>query len=49
VPTVGVETVKNCFEAGIKGIAIQANSTLVLDKDEVIKKADEFGLFLTVI
>ncbi|NBV06824.1 MAG: DUF1009 domain-containing protein [Proteobacteria bacterium] len=49
MPTIGVETIKNCFESGICGIAIQANSTLVLQKDEVIKKADELGLFLTVI
>ncbi len=49
LPTIGVETVENCFESGICGIAIQAGSTLVLQKDEVIKKADELGLFLTVI
>lgn len=49
LPTIGVETIKNCADAGIKGIAIQANSTLVLDKLEVIKKADELGLFLVVI
>lgn len=49
LPTIGVETIKNCAAAGIKGIAIQANSTLILHKDEVIKKADELGLFLTVI
>ncbi|MBM3579969.1 MAG: DUF1009 domain-containing protein [Alphaproteobacteria bacterium] len=49
LPTIGVTTVKNCAEAGIKGIAIQVNSTLVLQKDEVIKAADELGLFLTVI
>lgn len=49
LPTIGVETIKNCFDSGICGIAIQANSTLVLQKYEVIKKADELGLFLTVI
>ncbi|MDX2083430.1 MAG: UDP-2,3-diacylglucosamine diphosphatase LpxI [Rickettsiales bacterium] len=49
LPTIGVETIKNCFEAKICGIAIQANSTLVLQKDQVIKKANELGLFLTVI
>ncbi len=49
LPTIGIETVKNCAAAGIKGIAIQANSTLVLQKDEMIKTADELGLFLTVI
>ena len=49
LPTIGVATIKNSFEAGIKGIAIQANSTLVLEKEEVIKVADELGLFLTVV
>jgi UDP-2,3-diacylglucosamine hydrolase len=49
LPTIGLETIKNCAASGICGIAIQANSTLVLQKDEVIKKADELGLFLTVI
>jgi DUF1009 family protein len=49
LPVIGVATIENCFDAGICGIAIQANSTLVLQKDEVIKKADKLGLFLTVI
>ncbi len=49
MPTIGVETIKNCAMSGICGIAIQVNSTLVLQKDEVIKIADELGLFLTVI
>lgn len=49
LPTIGVETIKNCAESKIAGIAIQAGSTLVLQKDEMIKKADELGLFLIVI
>jgi UDP-2,3-diacylglucosamine hydrolase len=49
LPTIGVTTIKNCAESGICGIAIQANSTLVLEKDLVVKTADELGLFLTVI
>jgi DUF1009 family protein len=49
LPTIGVETVKNCAASGIKGIAIQANSTLVLQKDEVVKVADELGVFLVVV
>ncbi len=49
LPTIGVETIKNCAESGIAGIVIQAGSTLVLQKEEVIKTADELGLFLTVI
>ncbi len=49
LPTIGVATIQNSFDCKIVGIAIQANSTLVLEKDQVIKKADELGLFLTVI
>ncbi len=49
LPTIGVETIKNCAPAGIKGIAIQVNSTLVLNKEEAIRVADELGLFLVVI
>jgi len=49
LPAIGVATVKNCAANGISGIAIQANSTLVLEKDEVIKTANELGLFLMVI
>lgn len=49
LPTIGVETIKNCAASGIKGIAIQANSTLFLQKEEAIKAADELGLFVTVI
>jgi len=49
LPTIGVKTIENCAAAKISGIAIQANSTLVLNKEEVIAKADELGLFLVVI
>jgi DUF1009 family protein len=48
LPTIGVETVKNCFASGIAGIAIQAGSTLFIDKEEAIKTADEFGIFIKV-
>ncbi len=49
LPTIGVTTVKNCAANGIVGIAIQANSTLVLNKEEVVKTADDLGLFIAVI
>lgn len=49
LPTIGVVTIKNCAAVGISGIAVQANSTLILQKDDVIKTANELGLFLTVI
>lgn len=49
LPTIGEKTIINCHNSNIVGIAIQANSTLILDKENVIKKANELGLFITVI
>ncbi len=49
LPTIGLDTIKSAAEAGIKGIAIQKNSTLILQKEEVINLADKLKLFITVI
>ncbi len=49
LPTIGVKTINNCHKSGIKGIAIQANNTLILKKDDVIKKIDEYNMFLVAI
>jgi DUF1009 family protein len=49
LPTIGVLTIQNCAKSKVKGIAIQVNSTLIIDKEEVIKTADDFGIFITVI
>lgn len=49
LPTIGIETIRNCHLCGVAGIAIQANSTLVLQKEEVIKLADQLGIFIIVV
>jgi len=49
LPTIGISTIEKCYQSNIIGIAIQANATLVLDKENLIKKADELGLFITTI
>jgi len=49
LPTIGIDTIKLCVESNIKGIVIQANSTLVLNKDEVIKMTNNHQMFLKVI
>ena len=41
LPTIGVDTVKNCHASQIKGIAIKAGSTLILQKEKVIDLVDE--------
>lgn len=49
LPTIGLKTVQNCIENGIKGIAIQAKLTLVLDKEKVVGLANENEVFIVVI
>lgn len=49
LPSIGVDTIINCHQAKMAGIAIQANSTLVLNKQAVIDSANQLGLFLTII
>jgi hypothetical protein len=45
-PTIGVRTVLLAAQTGLRGIAVEANATIVLDRDEVIRAADRAGLFL---
>ncbi len=46
LPTVGVQTVNNAIEAGFRGIALEAGGSLLIDRDEVIQRAGEAGLFV---
>jgi UDP-2,3-diacylglucosamine hydrolase len=45
-PTIGLRTVLLAAETGLRGIAVEANATIVLDRDHVIHAADQAGLFL---
>jgi hypothetical protein len=45
-PTIGLRTVRLAAESGLRGIAVEANATIVLDRDEVVCAADSAGLFL---
>ncbi|MEM9616402.1 MAG: UDP-2,3-diacylglucosamine diphosphatase LpxI [Pseudomonadota bacterium] len=46
LPTIGPETVRRAAEAGLKGIAVNANAALIIDRDEVVKLANEHKLFV---
>ncbi len=45
-PTVGLRTVLLAAESGLRGLAVEANATIVLDRDQVIRAANRAGLFL---
>jgi DUF1009 family protein len=49
LPTIGPDTITAAREAGLRGIAVEAGATLVLDRDEVIRQADAAGLFVVGI
>lgn len=49
LPAIGPVTVVNTHAAGLAGIAIEASGSLILDKDEVIAKANELGIFVVGI
>lgn len=46
LPTIGIETVENAQKAGLAGIAVEAGRALVLDRDEMLKAADQAGIFV---
>ena len=46
LPSIGPETVDNAARAGLAGIAVSAGTSLILDRDEVIKRADAAGIFV---
>lgn len=46
LPTIGVKTVENVYKANLKGIAIEAGNSLVVNLNEVIKLADKYGIFI---
>jgi len=46
LPTIGPATVRGAAAAGLRGLAFEANGTILLDRAAVIAAAEEAGLFL---
>eukprot|EP01035_Chromulina_nebulosa_P022662 gene22662-29347_t len=46
LPTIGPDTIRQVRDAGLCGIAIEAEAVQVLDLNEVIRIADEVGIFI---
>src|SRR5947208_4255691 len=45
-PTIGLRTVALAAASGLRGIAAEAGMTLVIDRTELVRAADEAGLFV---
>ncbi|HET6428130.1 MAG TPA: UDP-2,3-diacylglucosamine diphosphatase LpxI [Phycisphaerae bacterium] len=44
VPTIGMETIRNLRAAGAVCVVLEAGKTLIVDKPDTLKLADEFGI-----
>lgn len=46
LPTIGLATLHNAIAAGLRGIAVEAGGSLMLDRMKLIEEADEAGIFV---
>jgi DUF1009 family protein len=46
LPAIGIHTIELLKKYGMKGIAVEAGAILLIERDEVIKMADEAGIFI---
>jgi len=46
LPAIGLQTIEQLSEYGIKGIAVEAGAILVIERETVVKRADELGVFI---
>ncbi len=46
LPTIGPQTIDGVIKAGLKGIAIEAGHSLLLEKEKTLSKAKEAGVFV---
>ena len=49
LPTIGIDTLKDCKKFGIKGIAVKANQNIFLNKKKSIKFANRNNIFVAAI
>jgi DUF1009 family protein len=49
LPAIGPDTLLQAHQAGLRGIALEANGALVLDEAALIEAADRLGLFVTAV
>ncbi len=48
LPTIGLDTIKDCKKANLKGIVLKANQNIFLDKVKSIAFADKNKIFITI-
>lgn len=46
LPTIGINTIEKAHQAKLRGIAVQANQTLIIDKPAVLQALHQYQMFL---
>ncbi|MCK5383988.1 MAG: UDP-2,3-diacylglucosamine diphosphatase LpxI [Alphaproteobacteria bacterium] len=46
LPTIGVDTIQNAYESGLKGIVLQAGYTLLVDPKSIAEYANKYSIFV---
>lgn len=46
LPAIGPATIENIYAAGLMGVAVEADGSLILDRAQVIARADRLGIFV---
>jgi DUF1009 family protein len=49
VPAVGTQTIRTMHESGVKALAIEAGKSLVYDKEEMIRHADQWDISIVAL
>ena len=49
LPTIGLDTLKDCKKANIKGIVLKAGQNIFLDKNKALKFADKNNIFVIAV
>jgi len=49
VPTIGTQTVQKVYDAGGAAIAVEADKTILLDRDQTVRLADRLGIALLAL
>ena len=48
LPTIGLDTIKDCKKAHLKGVVLKANQNIFLDKVKCIAFANKNNIFITI-
>lgn len=49
LPTVGTQTLRKMHSAGLRGLAIDAENTLLIDREATVALADQLGIFIIAL